>query len=107
MNDILNWFKTTFENITLWFNETLDGLLNWFESLPLVMYEHFLNGIAETVLAIQPPEFVQTGLQSVISYLPSDVGYFLAMSGLAQGFAILGTAHVYSYLRKLIPFAWS
>ncbi len=104
MKDILTWFKEAWQATGEWFNSIIEGILNWFESLPLRIYDHFLDGIVTTMNTLQPPEFIQTGLQSVISQLPPDVGYFLALSGIAQGFSIYGTAVVYSYLKKMIPF---
>lgn len=104
IDEIKAWFNDTYQSIITWFGDIIESILNWFESLPLDLYEYFLKGMLQTFNTFQPPQFITDGLQSTVSMLPPDIGYFLAMSGLAQGLAIYGTAVVARMIKKIIPF---
>lgn len=104
LDSLLTWLAETWQSIADWFNDLLLSILNWFEALPLNIYEHFLNGTLQVFDIFTPPQFIQDGLQSVISGLPHDVGYFLGMSGLAQGLAVYSTAVVFRMIRRLMPY---
>lgn len=108
MDKILNWFSETYQTFVDWANSVIDAVLEWFEFLPLNIYEKFLESALNTYNTFQPPEFITGGMQSMVAALPADVGYFLSMSGLAQGLAIYGTAVIYKFMKKMIPtFIWS
>lgn len=103
IDKILNWFTETYQEIIDWFNALVDAVLEWFEFLPLSIYEKFLQGALNAYQTFQPPEFITGGTQSLVAALPSDIGYFLAMSGIAQGLSIIGTAYIFRMMKKMIP----
>jgi len=53
------------------------------------------------------PDFLQYSLQDLFNYIPSDVVYFLNMSGISQAFLFISMGVAFRLVRKVATlFQW-
>ena len=91
INDALNWL-----------GELLADVIGWIKDALLWVFEMLLNGIAAVIGAIPVPDFLQHGIASVAASIPSDIQYFLFMSGINDGILIISAGVAFRLTRKLV-----
>jgi hypothetical protein len=101
MTDLINYLSSTWNGFITWIQELLTSLLTWVKDLFLNVFELMMDGVVYVFTALTPPDFLTSGMQSVVSVIPNDISYFLSQSGLAAGIAIYGTGVSFRLLRKL------
>jgi hypothetical protein len=98
---MMQWFSDTWQGFIDWAHEILVIFFTFFRNIALDMFELLMDGIVYVFNLLQPPTFLTSGAQSFFDGLPSDILYFLSMSGLATGLAIYGAGISFRLLRKL------
>ena len=104
---MFQWFSDKIDAILTWLIDFFYAVIQYLKDIPLDLFEKFLGAIRAVLSAIPVPEFAQHGLQALADGMHPLTGYLLAQSGVAQGFALIGLAYVFRFLRKICTlFQW-
>ncbi|HDO1319788.1 DUF2523 family protein [Aeromonas veronii] len=107
LNSFRNWLKDMIESFIMWVVKFFQAIFQWFEDILLTTLEKILEGIRFVISSIPMPDFLQYSLQDLFNYIPSDVVYFLNMSGIAQAFLFISMGVAFRLVRKVATlFQW-
>ncbi|MGY3943748.1 DUF2523 family protein [Aeromonas tecta] len=107
LNSFRNWLRDMIESFVLWILHLCQSLLQWFEDILLTTLEKILTAIRFVISSIPMPDFLQYSLQDLFNYIPSDVVYFLNMSGISQAFLFISMGVAFRMVRKVATlFQW-
>jgi hypothetical protein len=98
----MDWVQAIIEWMGALFTDTVE----FFEYLPIEILNDFLLWIADFLGQIPVPEFVEDGLQDLVSGLPPMLSYLLDGSNLTECMAMIGSAYVFRLTRKMLTFGW-
>lgn len=101
IDSVLDYFKTLWEDFLQWMVELRNDTLLAIKDLSLDLFELFVSGGVAAVSYIVPPDVLATSLNTISGALHPSVHYFLAQSGLAQGFSMIGSAVMFRIARKI------
>ena len=96
-----DWLNAKWDEIIGWLHQIWDSVVEFFTELPLLILDSALNAIASLIESIPVPDFLSSGLQSLLSAIDPSVLFFLSQSGFAAALAILGSGFSFRMLRKL------
>jgi hypothetical protein len=94
----MDWFDA----LISWIKEGFQSLVDLLLELPLLVLDGFLQAIASVVSSIPTPDFLATGLDSLVGGLPESVLYLASQTSLAAAFAIIAGGVAFRLLRKLV-----
>ena len=107
LNSFRNWLKDIIESFVLWILHLCQALLQWFEDILLTTLEKILEAIRFVISSLPIPDFLQYSLQDLFNYIPSDLVYFLNMSGISQAFLFISMGVAFRMVRKVATlFQW-
>lgn len=98
--------------MTGWFSGALSNffasIVAFFKDLLVGMFSALLALFSAIVDAIPVPDFIKTySMGAILSHAGPDLGYFLNILKIGEGFAIIGAAYAFRLLRKLLTlFQW-
>lgn len=78
-----------------------DDFVEFITDLPAAVLESILGVIAGLIESLTPPDFMDQSLGDVLGPTMPYIGSFLAQSGFAEAFALLGAGLAFRLLRKL------
>jgi|LSQX01.2.fsa_nt_gb hypothetical protein len=93
-----------FDFFTIDFWKSLwDDFIEWMLDFPIWLLSVVLDAIATVIEAINPPSFMSGGgLSGALGPTAQYIGSFLAQSGFAEAFGILGIGLAFRLTRKLV-----
>lgn len=104
---MFQWLSDKVDAVLKWLVDFVYTVVQYIKDIPLELFDKFLDAIRSAFASIPVPDFVASGLQSFSSEFPPLMGYLLAQSGVAQGFALIGVAYTFRMLRKIFTlFQW-
>lgn len=104
---MFKWLSDKIDSVLQWFVDFFHAIVEYLKDVPLDVFDKVLSAIRGAFTSIPVPDFVVNGLQSFSSEFPPLMGYLLAQSGVAQGFALIGVAYTFRLLRKVFTlFQW-
>lgn len=104
---MFQWLNDKIDAILKWLVDFVYAVIQYLKDIPLDLFEKVLDAIRSAFSSIPVPDFVANGLQSFSNEFPPLMGYLLAQSGVAQGFALIGIAYTFRLLRKVFTlFQW-
>lgn len=98
---MMDWIADTWQGFVDFLQEILVMILTFIRDLALTIFELIMDGVVYMFNSITPPEFLTNDLSTLTNALPTDILYFLNMSGLSAGLAIYGAGVTFRLLRKL------
>ncbi|MBS2781144.1 DUF2523 family protein [Aeromonas salmonicida] len=107
LDSFRNWLRDMIESFVLWIVHLFQAIFQWFEDILLTTLERILEAIRFVIASIPLPDFLQYSLQDLFNYIPSDVVYFLNMSGISQAFLFISMGVGFRMVRKVATlFQW-
>lgn len=104
---MFQWLSDKIDAVLKWLVDFVYAVVQYIKDIPLDIFDKFLSAIRAVFNSIPVPDFVSSGLQSFSGEFPPLMGYLLAQSGVAQGFALIGIAYTFRLLRKVFTlFQW-
>lgn len=95
------------EAFVAWIKALWTDFVEFLTELPLLVLDAILSALAAAITAIPVPDFVDDGLGAMLNDVDPSIIYFLAKSGLPEGFAILGAGVAFHLLRNVVTlFQW-
>jgi hypothetical protein len=88
------------ESVEKFVRDLWDDLAEFITDVFVLLATMVLDVVATAIEAIPSPDFL-TGY-SLASYIPSEVGYFLAVAGFGDGLAIVGAGIVFKFFRRVL-----
>jgi hypothetical protein len=98
---MISWIKQAWADLTQWFIAIFNAVVDFFTDLPVLLLESFLDAILYLIQSIPVPDFLSNGMSAFMAGIPSDIFYFLSMSGFDNALAVLGAGVSFRLLRKL------
>lgn len=107
LDSFRNWLREMIESVVLWILHLCQSLLQWFEDMLLNTLEKILAAIRYVIASIPVPDFLQYSLQDLFNVIPSDLIYFLNMSGISQALLFISMGVAFRMVRKVATlFQW-
>lgn len=79
--------------------------MEYLDDWPIKVLKGVLEAVAGVIESIAPPDFLaQYTLASVMGPAMTEIGYFLAQSGVSTGLSIIAGAIVFRVMRKIVTF---
>lgn len=88
-----------FENIAEWVEGIFSEIVEFLLDLPLRILDSILSAIATVIESIPAPDVVES---NIANYIPDDIAWFLVMSNFPEGLAIIGSAYLFYFLRRVL-----
>lgn len=80
----------------------MSSIIDYFADKVLWLFSSFLESIVDLIGSIDVPDFISNGLSGLVNAIPSDMQYFLFMSGLNDAFLIISSAVMFRLTRKAL-----
>ncbi|MFM5086204.1 DUF2523 family protein [Aeromonas media] len=107
LDSFRTWLRDMIENIIMWVVNLFKAVFQWFEDMLLTTLERILEAIRFVISSIPLPDFLQYSLQDLFNFIPSDVVYFLNMSGISEAFLFISMGVGFRLVRKVATlFQW-
>lgn len=107
LDSFRNWLRDMIESIIMWVVNLFKAVFQWFEDMLLTTLEQILEAIRFVISSIPLPDFLQYSLQDLFNFIPSDVVYFLNMSGISEAFLFISMGVGFRLVRKVATlFQW-
>lgn len=107
LDSFRNWLRDMIESIIMWVVNLFKAVFQWFEDILLTTLERILEAIRFVISSIPLPDFLQYSLQDLFNFIPSDVVYFLNMSGISEAFLFISMGVGFRLVRKVATlFQW-
>ncbi len=107
LDSFRNWLRDMIESIIMWVVNLFKAVFQWFEDMLLTTLERILEAIRFVISSIPLPDFLQYSLQDLFNFIPSDVVYFLNMSGISEAFLFISMGVGFRLVRKVATlFQW-
>ncbi len=107
LDSFRNWLRDMIESIIMWVVNLFKAVFQWFEDMLLTTLERILESIRFVISSIPLPDFLQYSLQDLFNFIPSDVVYFLNMSGISEAFLFISMGVGFRLVRKVATlFQW-
>lgn len=107
LDSFRNWLRDMIESVIMWVVNLFKAVFQWFEDMLLTTLERILEAIRFVISSIPLPDFLQYSLQDLFNFIPSDVVYFLNMSGISEAFLFISMGVGFRLVRKVATlFQW-
>lgn len=107
LNDLLEWLADMWQDFIDWCYEILIFVIDAFMWLSLQILEKALEGFRYVFSAIDPPQFIQSGISTFTGAISPDVGYLLGATGFDNALGIIGIGYTFRLTRKVLTlFQW-
>lgn len=107
LNDLIDWFAELWQDFIDWCYEIILFIIDAMMWLSLQTLERMLEGFRFIFSAIDPPAFIQSGITTLTSTIPPDVGYILGATGVDNALGIIGAGYTFRLTRKVLTlFQW-
>jgi len=107
LDSFRDWLRDMIESIIMWVVNLFKAVFQWFEDMLLTTLERILEAIRFVISSIPLPDFLQYSLQDLFNFIPSDVVYFLNMSGISEAFLFISMGVGFRLVRKVATlFQW-
>ncbi|MCG7563336.1 hypothetical protein [Pseudoalteromonas sp. McH1-42] len=107
MNKVIDWLVSVWQSVIDWFYGVILFILNALLWVALELLDLLLQGFRLVFSAVEPPDFITSGLGSVSGAISPDVAYFLSATGFSDALAIVGLGYTFRITRKLLTlFQW-
>ncbi len=88
------------DKIKQFVKDLLVELKDWVFDVFLRILKAILDGIAWVIEQIEPPDFMMNN--NIGDYIHEDVGWFLVQSQVGPALAIVGSAYLFYFLRRVL-----
>lgn len=98
---MFDWFKNAYNDFIEWIKAIFNAVIDFFVELPIKILDGILSAISGLINSIPVPDFLNNGLNSLLSSVDPAVLYFLDQSAFPECMAILGSGLAFRLSRKL------